>query len=233
MLGLEICILSGNVSLCSVFALVSLLRFHSTMTPQILSAMLPSYWGVRGSSMPKVRGAHSDMHAHNLAHFFELSSACKLTCTTHHLYIIPHTAWGGVDGLDIWSWLTRRENEGELHREEKSQKEPEKGLVRQHAGRNWKEDPGSKKGDAKRKRKTGAERPKTKMCERKVRHRESQLFPISFSPRLEFSRISMLLLKDRTDYPPYLPDFNPVWWLMSPHVRGNESTARESCSSQQ
>lgn len=65
-----------------------------------------------------------------------------------------------------------------------------------------------------RKRGTGADRPKRKMCERIVRHRESQLFPISSTtphpPLLEFSRISMLLLRDRTEYPLYLLDFNPV-----------------------
>lgn len=91
----------------------------------------------------------------------------------------------------------------------RAKKDPEKGFARQQEG-SGKKTQAKKKGDAKRKRKTGAERPKTKMCERKVRHRESQLLPIPFSHHLEFSRISMLLLKDRTEYPSYLPDFNPV-----------------------
>ena len=34
--------------------------------------------------------------------------------------------------------------------------------------------------------------------------------PNPILPPLDFSRISMLLLKDMTAYPPYLPDFNLI-----------------------
>lgn len=70
-----------------------------------------------------------------------------------------------------------------LQREEKRQR-GRKGLVRRHAGRNQKEKHQAaqkKKGDAKRRRRTRADRAKRRMCERRVRHRESQLFPITFS----------------------------------------------------
>lgn len=83
------------------------------------------------------------------------------TCTKPHLYTILLTASGGVDGLDIWSWLTRRENEGELHREERKTKKRQnleerkrfsEAACRKEAEGN---DPGSKKErDAERKRKT-------------------------------------------------------------------------------
>lgn len=139
--------LSGNVSLCSVFGSVSLLRFHSTMTPQILSAMLPSYWGIRGSSMPKVRGAHNDMHAHNLAHFFELSSTCKLTHTYTHTTFVHNTA----HSLRRCWWIRHLEladKEKKWGRAAQRRKKPKKRARKRFseaAGRNWKEDPGRKK----------------------------------------------------------------------------------------
>lgn len=47
--------------------------------------------------MPKVRGAHSDMHAHNLAHFLQLSLRVHAQKLTHaHAHAHTHricTQW--------------------------------------------------------------------------------------------------------------------------------------------
>lgn len=142
-LGLEICMLWGNTSVNSVvFAAV----VPSAVTPLILSAMLLSYWGVRPSSVPKVsclasrfhlakKRAKSERLSHNLAHFLPtFLHMQKHSWGITHLYTIPRTAWGGVDGLDIWSWLTRRENEEKPHSEEKRQN-VEWGSVQEGSGR--------------------------------------------------------------------------------------------------
>ncbi len=200
--------LSGDVSLCSVFESVSLLRFpppwHLRFCQRWLRCCFPTEaWGEAACQRWEeltVTCVHIISHtfpnfparAHTHAHTNTCTLLCH-TCTTLLLYTVPLTAWGGVDGLDIWSWLTRRENEGELHREEKRRKKRgriwkrEKGLVRQHVGRKQKEKIQVAKSREMRRgrgrQRSWAESPKKKMCERKVRHGESQLFPILFSHR--------------------------------------------------
>lgn len=75
---------------------------------------------LEGNGILKIRWAYSNMHGHYLSHFKNVlnlhtnTHMLFYTCITPHLYTTPLIAWGGVDGLDIWSWLTRSENGGKL-----------------------------------------------------------------------------------------------------------------------
>lgn len=135
----------------------------STMTPQILSAMavmLLSYWGVRGSSMPKVRGAHSDTHAHNPRHIYTVCACEHLNLHTFFLtFLHTHThtpvshmhyttlVHSTAHSLRRCWWIRHLELADKERKWGKSCTEKkrgekrdrnwkrEKGLVRQHAGR--------------------------------------------------------------------------------------------------
>lgn len=149
--------LSGDVSLCSVFELVSLLCFLHHDTSDFVSNGCDAAFLLRCEGKQHAKRWEelsvtrmqiiSDTfiqcvlvntliftlavfltfpHAHARTHTLLFH-----TWTTPHLYTILLTAWEGADGLDIWSWLTRRENEGELHIEEKRRKkEAESGRER-------------------------------------------------------------------------------------------------------
>lgn len=272
--------LSGDVSLCSVFDLVSLLWFpppwHLRFCQRRLRCCFPTeVWEEAACQRWKeltVTRMHiiSDTFIHcvlvntlifTLAVFQTLlrthtqkhrrTHTHRLlfhTCTTPHLYTIALTAWGGVDGLDIWSWLTRRENEGELPREEKRRGKKRQNLEERERfseatcrkeGEKQKETIQAAKRRAMwrgrgRQRSWEEQRGQRGRCvKEKWDMGKASCSQIHSPDRQEFSRISMLLLKDMAAYPPYLPDFNLIWWLASPHVGGNESTARESCSSQE
>lgn len=121
--------LSGNLSLCSVFELVSPLQFPSPWHLRFCqpSCFLTEAWGEAAcQKWEELTVTCMHIILHTFSNFLCACTHKNSHTHTPHWYTMARTAWGGVDGLDIWSWLTRRENEGKAAERRKEAKRQER-----------------------------------------------------------------------------------------------------------